>query len=520
VFKEPFDENTPESEKQSPINTNGSGQNGNPLPHDKLQLEKLFRESKEKDSFIPCEKKEKLTIFLAEQEQERESEKASRSLLASGRAIAIGIGIGIVITLLGTRFLPFGQPKNPSTTAVSPVANVQTPAQSVTATAVETTSVNRTLKATGTVAAFEMTPVASGATGLQIKQILVDEGDFVRAGQLLVQLDDSVLQAQLTQAKAAVAETQANLSQLRAGNRSEEIERAREQVVMAQAQLKQAKSDLELAQKRAERNQNLEAAGAIARDRLDEIINEERNKQAAYNTANAQLREAQQQLKEKETGARQEEIAQAAAKLAQAKAEMQVVMAQLKDTRIIAPVSGKIAQRNARVGDITSTSEKLFNIIENGRLELRVKVPETQLPSIRLGQSVKITSDADSRLKLVGKVREINPVVNEESRQATLEIELPKSDSLKPGMFLRASITTATANSLTVPMGSVLPQADGTSLVYVIGGDETVKAQQIQTGELFSDKRVEIVSGLKEGDRVVVKGAAYLKDGDKVSVVQ
>jgi HlyD family secretion protein len=507
VFKEPFDENTPESEKQSLTNANGSKQNGNLLPHNKLQLEKLFQESKE----------EELTTSFVEKKQ-RETQKTSNSLLGNGRAIAIGIGIGIVITLLGTRFFPFGQQKNPQNTAVAPVANVQTPAQSVTATAVKSASVNRTLKATGTVAAFEMTPVASQATGLQIKQILVDEGDLVRAGQLLVRLDDSVLQAQLTQTKATVAETQANLSQLRAGNRSEEIERAREQVVMAQAQLKQAKSDLDLAQKRVERNQNLEAAGAIARDRLDEIINDERSKQAAYNTANAQLREAQQQLKQTETGARQEEIAQAAAKLAQAKAEMQVVMAQLKDTRIVAPTSGKIAERNARVGDITSTSEKLFNIIENGRLELRVKIPETQLSSIRLGQSVEITSDADSRLKLVGKVREINPIVNEESRQATLEIELPNSDSLKPGMFLRASITTAIANSLTIPMGSVLPQADGTSIVYVIQADETVKAQQIKTGEILSDKRVEIVSGLKAGDRVVVKGAAYLKDGDKVSV--
>ena len=526
MFQENFDENTPELDKKSVADTNGSEQYLSSRLHDELQLEKLFLEKNGKTSTLPCEKKGKSVVpsIALEEDQENEvteyrKEKPSRPWLSGGRAVLLGVGIGIGITLLGTRFLTSAGQKSAKSPAAAPVANVQAPAQSVTVAQVKTSPVDRTLKATGTVAAFEMTPVTSQATGLQIQQVLVDEGDFVKAGQLLVKLDDSVLQAELTQAQAAVAEAEANLEKLRAGNRSEEIERAREQVRMAQAEATQAESDLELARKRVERNQNLEAEGAIARDRLDEIVNEERSKQSALNTAQAKLREAQQQLKELETGARREEIAQAAAKLAQAKGQVKVVMAQLKDTRVIAPVSGKIAERNARVGDLTSTSEKLFTVIENGRLELRVKVPETQLPLIRLGQSVEITSDVDSRLKLVGRVREIIPIVNEESRQATVEVDLPTQSGLKPGMFLRASITTSTATSLTIPMGAVLPQADGSSIAYVLQGDKTVKAQPVKTGELLSGDRVEIVEGLQAGDRVVVKGAAYLKDGDRISVI-
>jgi multidrug efflux pump subunit AcrA (membrane-fusion protein) len=449
---------------------------------------------------------------------EYREKKPSRPWLSGGQGLLLGVAIGMGITFVGMRVLSSGQ-KPANNPAAAPVVNFQAPAQSVTVAEVQTSPVNRTLKATGTVAAFEMIPVMSQATGLQIQQVLVDEGDFVQTGQLLVKLDDAVLQAQLVQAQAAVAEAEANLAKLRAGNRLEEIERAEEQVRMAQAEVKQAESDLELARKRVERNQNLEAEGAIARDRLDEIINEERSKQSALNTTQAKLREAQQKLKELESGARPEEIAQGVAKLAQAKGQVQIVMAQLKDTRVIAPTSGKIAERNARVGDITSSSEKLFTIIENGRLELRVKIPETQLPLIRSGQAVEITSDVDSRLKLVGRVREINPVVNEESRQATFEVDLPTQSVLKPGMFLRASITTATATSLTVPMGAVLPQADGTAIAYVLQADETVKGQRVETGELLRGDRVEILAGLQAGDRVVVKGAAYLKDGDRISVV-
>jgi multidrug efflux pump subunit AcrA (membrane-fusion protein) len=449
---------------------------------------------------------------------EYREKKPSRPWLSGGQGLLLGVAIGMGITFVGMRVLSSGQ-KPANNPAAAPVVNFQAPAQSVTVAEVQTSPVNRTLKATGTVAAFEMIPVMSQATGLQIQQVLVDEGDFVQTGQLLVKLDDAVLQAQLVQAQAAVAEAEANLAKLRAGNRLEEIERAEEQVRMAQAEVKQAESDLELARKRVERNQNLEADGAIARDRHDEIINEERSKQSALNTTQAKLREAQQKLKELESGARPEEIAQGVAKLAQAKGQVQIVMAQLKDTRVIAPTSGKIAERNARVGDITSSSEKLFTIIENGRLELRVKIPETQLPLIRSGQAVEITSDVDSRLKLVGRVREINPVVNEESRQATFEVDLPTQSVLKPGMFLRASITTATATSLTVPMGAVLPQADGTAIAYVLQADETVKGQRVETGELLRGDRVEILAGLQAGDRVVVKGAAYLKDGDRISVV-
>lgn len=466
----------------------------------------------------PSHTDEQISLWEKQGQEIEKFREKKRSPLSGSHSLLWGICLGIGLTILGTRFLSPTQP-SANTPLPSELATSQAPAPSVTIASVETSSVERTLQATGTVAAFEMIPVMSQATELQIQQVLVDEGDFVRSGQLLIQLDDSVLQAELTQAKASVAEAEARLAELRAGSRIEEIARATEAVRSAEAEVIQSRSDLDLARKRVERNRNLEAEGAIARDRLDEILNEERNRQSTLNKAQARLRESKQQLAQVLAGPRKEEIAQAAAKLAQAKAQVQTTLARLKDTRVIAPVSGKIAERNARVGDITSSSQRLFTIIENGRLELRVKIPETQLPLIRPGQTVAITSDANSRLQLSGRVREIVPIVNEESRQATVEVDLPAMDSLKPGMFLRASVTTNTATSLTVPMRAVLPQADGTSLVYLLQADKTVKEQPVETGEILSGDRVEILSGLQTGDRVVLKGAAYLKDGDRVSVI-
>jgi RND family efflux transporter MFP subunit len=192
------------------------------------------------------------------------------------------------------------------------------------------------------------------------------------------------------------------------------------------------------------------------------------------------------------------------------------VEAQLKNTRVISPVRGKIVKRNAKLGDITSSQTPLFEIIEDNRLELQLKVPENQLKTIRIGQSVAIYSDSDNRIKLEGQIREIYPTVDANSRQALIKVSLPGDTSLKPGMFLEGAIITKTATSKTIPMEAVLPQADGTSLVYVLQADNTVRSQRVKIGEIMADQRVEILEGLNPGDQVIVKGGTSLKDGDAV----
>ena len=190
--------------------------------------------------------------------------------------------------------------------------------------------------------------------------------------------------------------------------------------------------------------------------------------------------------------------------------------AQLKNTRVISPVRGKIVKRNAKLGDITSSQTPLFEIIEDNRLELQLKVPENQLKTLRIGQSVTIYSDSDNRIQLEGEIREIYPTVDANSRQALIKVSLPGDTSLKPGMFLEGAIITKTATSKTIPMEAVLPQADGTSLVYLLQADNTVRSQRVKIGEIMADRRVEILEGLNPGDQVIVKGGAYLKDGDAV----
>ncbi|NEO00483.1 MAG: efflux RND transporter periplasmic adaptor subunit [Moorea sp. SIO3I7] len=496
--------------------------------------------------------------------------ESQNSLTSGAGSLVMAMSMGIMLTFLGMRLIGTA-PKvqktdSPAETAETPaaVASAETPAavpsavpaQTVTVAEVKTTTVNRTLEAIGSVAAFEEIRVKSQATGLQIKQVLVREGEFVKAGQVMVRLDNAVLQAQLAQAQAAVAQAEARLAELKAGTRSEEKAQARARLDQAQARLRQAQASiprqidqakaqvasaeaqLSLAKRRFESQKKLIAEGAISQDRYNEVESQYFSAQANLSEAQQRLEqarntnspeiaqleaavvEAQQQLQQRLAGSRPEVIAQAQAQLAREKAQVQLVMARLNDTQVVAPVSGKVATRNARVGDITSSSETLFTIIEKGRLELLLRVPETQLSQIQIGQPVEISSKGDSSLKLSGTVREIDPIVDQQSRQALVKVDLPNSGSLLPGMFLRGSITISSTTGLTIPSKAVLPQPDTSAIVYRLEADNTVKAQPVVMGELLPSGQVEINSGLSPSDRIVLKGAAFLKDGDRVQVLE
>ncbi|WP_439655364.1 efflux RND transporter periplasmic adaptor subunit [Waterburya agarophytonicola] len=444
--------------------------------------------------------------------------KAKPSLFSGKKGILMGVGLGVVLTLGVTRLFltPTANNKGESESAL--VNESIAPAQTVTIAEVKTRDINSTLDASGTVTAFERTPVMSQAVGLQITEILAETGDRVDRGQVLAKLNNKTLTAQKTEAQAAVAQQKAALDELQAGSRIEEVAQAEARVANAESAIVQAESDLELIQKRVDRNRTLEQEGAITRDRFDEVLNQEKVAKSDLAGAKANLNEAKQALAQLKAGSRRQTIAQAEAGLIQAQGRLQAIEAQLGDTIIVAPSGGIIASREARVGQITSSSEMLFSIIQNGRLELRLQVPETLVGQIQSGQKVAITSNANSDLKLTGKVREIDPIVNDSSRQALVKVDLPSNTNLKPGMFLRAAINTDSNQGLAVPIEALLPQSGNKAIVFVLQPDNTVKAQTVSMGEIIDDRTIEIINGLESGDRIVLKGAAYLKDGDGVEV--
>ncbi|BDI16963.1 hypothetical protein ANSO36C_27650 [Nostoc cf. commune SO-36] len=209
---------------------------------------------------------------------------------------------------------------------------------------------------------------------------------------------------------------------------------------------------------------------------------------------------------------------------------MQQLQTQLGQTVVRAPVSGTIAEKLARVGDVTGVpsqtqmgtviggTQKLFSIIRDDKLELQTKVPEIQLNQVKIGASVQITSDVDRHVRSPGRVKDIQPQVNDPRREATVKIDLPPTTLLKPGMFASAAITTNSEMRMVVPQKAVQSQADASVIVFTLSAENTVRSQKVELGDPGNGDTVEINSGLQLGDRVVVDGAGYLKDGDKVRV--
>ncbi|HEY9902734.1 MAG TPA: efflux RND transporter periplasmic adaptor subunit [Candidatus Sericytochromatia bacterium] len=393
------------------------------------------------------------------------------------QGVALGVGLGIALSA-GAATL---RPKVASTDKPETKTQQQAPpSQTVTVASAQASRIARVLNTTGTVAARDLVPVLPQANGLQVKQILVGEGQEVRAEQVMAILDDSVLRAQIEGARAEIESKQATVQQ-------------------RQAALQQARATEADAQRTLERFQILANNGAISRQELD-----------TRSTTAATTAEA--------TRVAQANIGTAQADVRSSVAKLQQLQTQLGQTVVRAPVSGVVAEKIVNLGDVTNGTQKLFTLIGNGALELQAQVPATQLPQVRTGASAKITSDTDSRVSLSGTVREIAPLVNAQSRQALVRIDVPATTLLRPGMFARAAITTTTNTGVTVPNKAIQPQSDGSIMVFLLSGEDKVQARKVEVGEVVNGGNVEIKNGLKQGDRVVVAGAGYLKDGDRVRI--
>ncbi|MBN3940964.1 MAG: efflux RND transporter periplasmic adaptor subunit [Nostoc sp.] len=462
--------------------------------------------------------------FLSKSDQ-----KQTRAWL---KPLFLGTGLGIAIALVGMIVLNRFPSRQQSAVADKKV----NPAMTVTIATVETARVVRTLKTTGTVAASDLIPVLPQTNGLQIKSIPVNvkEGAFVKQGQVLAVLDGSILQSQISQAKADVESKQADVASKQADVASKQADLASNKAIVQQKQadLAQAKARLEEAAKNYQRYQQLADSGTISKQELDTRSYNVKTAIEVVNLSQENIRSAQANI-----GSAQANINNAQAIVNKAKADVkssaakvQQLQTQLGQTVVRAPVSGVIAEKLARVGDVTGVppqtqvgtviggTQKLFSIIRDEKLELQAKVPETQLTQVKIGASVQITSDVDLRVRSQGRVRDIQPQLNDQRREATVKIDLPPTTLLKPGMFASAAITTNSGMRMVVPQKAVQSQADASVIVFILSGENTVRSQKVELGDPGNNDTVEIKSGLQLSDRVVVDGAGYLKDGDKVRV--
>lgn len=204
----------------------------------------------------------------------------------------------------------------------------------------------------------------------------------------------------------------------------------------------------------------------------------------------------------------------AKARVDSARARLKVDDVRLAQTRIVAPDDGVISARWATEGAMAAPGQELFRLIRRGRLEWRAEVPAADLARLKAGQPAEVTTAGGQRVK--GTVRIVAPVVDAQTRNGLVYVDLQPGSDARAGMFVRGEFRFGAASALTLPQSAVL-QRDGFSWVHRLGADGRVALTKVGTGRRLAD-RVE-VTGLAADARVVASGGAFLADGDTVKVV-
>jgi HlyD family secretion protein len=241
-----------------------------------------------------------------------------------------------------------------------------------------------------------------------------------------------------------------------------------------------------------------EAASRVARLDLDRAMELSRGAVAARQT-----------VEQKQAGARQAE-----ARLTAARARFDEATARLAQTRILASADGTIVRRSAQLGAVVSAGEEMFRLVRDDRLELGARVPELDLGAVRSGQLVRILH-GDREIQAT--VRVIAPAVAAETRLGTVRVALPPDSGLLPGMFARAEIRTDARQAIAIPR-SALVFLDGGAAAFVLANNSHASLRRLSTG-MHRHGLVEVTGGLRAGERVVISGAGFLADGDRVRAV-
>ena len=332
-------------------------------------------------------------------------------------------------------------------------------------------------EALGTVRARTTAAVAPRVMG-RLTAVAVSESSVVAAGALLATIDDTTVRAQLSSAEGAVTEAEA----------------AREEVDGAISQAEAAKG---LAEKTFERYRKLLEGKVVTQQEFDEV-------------------EMRRTVAVKELERAHQKRVQVSAKIAQARGQAAAARAMLAWTRVTAPFAGVIVEKRADVGSMAVPGVPLFILEDPRGYRIEASVSETYLPLLKKGTPVQWILDADPGETSQVVVTEVVPEIDPASRTFTVKADLPAGPA-RSGQSGKVRFAAGKGTVLAVPKRAIT-RAGGSDGVFTIGArDNAARLTMITVGAEFGD-RVEVLSGIEEGDRVALSPIDKLSDGARVEV--
>ncbi|MGD8188624.1 efflux RND transporter periplasmic adaptor subunit [Brevibacillus ginsengisoli] len=336
----------------------------------------------------------------------------------------------------------------------------------------------------------------------RVTKVLADVGQEVKAGQPLIYLDDKDYVAALESAQAGLRGAQARLEDTKNGTRSQQLIQIQGRIQSAQATLENAKFNLD-------RIKTLFNQGAVPQSQLDAA-------NLAYTQAQTALQQVTQEQSMAKEGATQASLENLRATVEQMQAAVNLAEINKSNTVITAPISGKIATQNIHVGETASTSAPLLTIV-SGVAVVEAYVPEDQINTLKVGQTLKVRVEQVSTEPFDAKVLAISPISNSTSKEYPVKLSLPGDRSQwKSGMYAEVTLPTNDQSAaITVPAETIVKRGDQ-RLVMVTDGKKAI-ARPVVTGAT-DGTTIQIVNGLQAGDKIIVVGQDELKDGDPIDV--
>lgn len=379
------------------------------------------------------------------------------------------------------------------------LANAEVKVVETTTTQVQT--INQILELSGTLEPVEDTLV-SFEVGGRVLQLNKEEGDSVKAGEMLGKLDDADYKLQVQKAGTAVEQAQATLEKLQNGARQEELTQAQLLVEKAQVNEQKAQDDLK-------KMEQLYQSGAISKDVWE-------NAQVRAEVAAKDLETAKTSLSLAQAGARQEDKTQTSALLEQMVIQKEQAVLSQQKTSLLSPITGTIITKIASVGELTSAGNPVYRVGRIDQLKVVLPVPDRDVSLWKIGSKVDIALYGEKR---AGTVQKIYPSTNAGTGTVGVEVVVDNSDKKwLAGQVVKATHRISNGKGLFVPVEAVVRMGGEKPYVFVIQEGKAVKTE-VEIGQL-RDNQLEIVSGLKEGQSIVSKGADRLFDGDALEVVE
>jgi RND family efflux transporter MFP subunit len=333
------------------------------------------------------------------------------------------------------------------------------------------------IEAPGTVASANSAEISARVMGA-VTHVAVREGDAVRAGQLLIALDERELAARRSAAASAVEEARAA---------REEVARA---VIAAEAQA-------EVARRTYDRFDFLRAQKSVSAQEFDEVAARQKAAQAQLDAARAK----QQQVE---------------AMLARAQSEALAANTVAGYARLTAPFSGVVVRRQAEPGQLAAPGIPLLALEDTSRYRLEVTVDAGAMFHVKRGSKARVQIDALPGKNLEGTVVEMEAGADAASHTARVRLELPRDAAIRSGLFGRAWFRRGERHAIALPEGAILHRGQLYG-VYVVAADGTAQLRLVTLGPVLADGRVEILSGLSHGERVVLDPAGRELDEKKIA---